>query len=129
MNMSKILRPLLLALGGASLLLAMGCRTVIGGSCHKEQPYAAAEDLQPLRVPAGLDAPDTGTALQIPALAEPEAPLDPDGPCLDAPPAIVAPELPPSGIEAPPPGALQRSSRREREADSPDEPDEQPRRR
>lgn len=92
-------RVLLLCAGAAALLLASGCRTVTGGSCHKPQPYASAENLPPLRVPAGLTAPDTSEAMLIPELDVPEVPLDPEGPCLEAPPALSAPPLPPSGID------------------------------
>ncbi len=98
-------RPLLLSIAGLALLLASGCRTLTGGSCHKEQPYETADSRPPLRVPPGLDGPDTSGALAIPELNEPEAPLDPDGPCLDAPPALTAPPPPPSDITLPQPGA------------------------
>jgi uncharacterized lipoprotein len=87
------LRPLLLLATG-SLLLAGGCRTVTGGSCHQQQPYQTAANLPPLSMPTGLEGPDTTEALEIPEVTEPEQPLDKDGPCLDAPPAITAPPLP-----------------------------------
>lgn len=90
------LRPLLLSIVAGSLVLAAGCASPVGGSCHKPQAYAEAETLPPLRVPADLDGPDTSTALDVPAVNEPAIPLDPDGPCLEAPPAITAPPLPPS---------------------------------
>jgi uncharacterized lipoprotein len=86
-------RPLLLSVVAASLLLASGCRTVLG-SCHKQQPYEKAGNLPTLKVPSGLDGPDTEGAMEIPEIAQPELPLDPDGPCIDAPPAITAPPLP-----------------------------------
>jgi len=95
------LRPLLLSIAGVSLLLGAGCRTVSGGSCHKVQPYESAQSLPPLRMPTGMDGPDTSGALEIPQLNEPMAPLDPDGPCLDAPPAITAAPLPPSEVVLP----------------------------
>jgi hypothetical protein len=95
------LRPLLLSIAGVSLLLAAGCRTVSGGSCHKVQPHESAQSLPPLRMPPGLDGPDTSGALEIPQLNEPMAPRDPDGPCLDAPPAITAAPLPPSEVVLP----------------------------
>lgn len=92
-------RLLFLSAGTALLLLAGGCSSVVGGACHKPQPYAGAENLGPLRIPAGLNAPDTREAMLIPDLDVPEVPLDPDGPCLEAPPALTAPPLPPSGID------------------------------
>lgn len=73
------LMPLLLALDG--------CRTLRANSCHAPQPYASARSVAPLKIPAGLDSPDTTSALRIPALAEP-APPPRKGkePCLDEPP-------------------------------------------
>lgn len=121
------LRPLILSIAGASLLLMAGCRTVSGGSCHKVQPYESAESLPALRMPAGLDGPDTSGAMEIPQLNEPMAPLDPDGPCLDAPPAITAPPLPPSEVVLPD----ERPGRRARaqEGAAPASDDEQPQKR
>jgi hypothetical protein len=77
-----------------ALLLASGCSTVVGGACHKTQPHQTAGNLPPLKMPSGLDGPNTAGSMKIPEVAEPELPLDPDGPCLDAPPAITAPPLP-----------------------------------
>lgn len=94
-------RPLLLSIAGVTLLLATGCRTVTGGSCHKPQEYQQAGNLPPLKAPAGLDGPDTSGAMEIPELNQPEAPVDPDGPCLDAPPALTEPPPPLSDIEVP----------------------------
>jgi hypothetical protein len=116
------LRPLFLSIACGSLLLAAGCKCPIGGSCHKPQAYAQAEDLPPLRVPAELDGPDTSTALQVPALTEPELPLDTDGPCLDAPPAITEPPLPPSAEAAREEAAATRG-RRGRAAEQQEEPE------
>ncbi|HUG71978.1 MAG TPA: hypothetical protein VMK82_01020 [Steroidobacteraceae bacterium] len=92
----SLLRPLFLSIAAGSLLLAAGCASPLGGSCHKPQAHAEAENLPPLRVPAGLDGPDTSAALKVPPVSEAAVPVDPDGPCLDAPPAITAPPLPPS---------------------------------
>lgn len=92
----------LVAIAGG-VLLASGCRTLTGGSCHKPQAYEQVEDLPPLKIPAGLDGPDTAGALEIPELNAPEIPADPDGPCLDAPPALTAPPPPPSEVVLPPP--------------------------
>jgi hypothetical protein len=108
MKHALIARLLLPCTTCAMLLLVAGCQSVEGGSCHKPQAYQSAEDLQPLRVPDGLTGPETDEAMQIPALTATPAQLDPDGPCIDAPPAITAPPLPPSGIVDPPrrrPGA------------------------
>jgi len=77
-----------------ALLLASGCSTVVGGACHKTQPHQTAGNLPPLKMPTGLDGPDTSEALAVPEVTQPELPVDPDGPCLEAPPAITAPPLP-----------------------------------
>jgi hypothetical protein len=89
------LRPaLLLPPALVALLLASGCSTVVGGACHKPQPHHTAGNLPPLKMPPGLEAPDTADAMRIPEVNQPELPLDPEGPCLDAPPSITAPPLP-----------------------------------
>ena len=98
-------RPLLLTAASLALLAATGCRTIGGGSCHQPQAYETAGDLAPLRVPSGLDGPDTSAALQIPEVNTPELPRDPDGPCLDAPPALTEPPPPPSEVVLPDPAA------------------------
>jgi uncharacterized lipoprotein len=71
--------PLLLALGGCHLLGA--------NACHAPQPYMKATSVAPLKIPPGLDSPETSNALRIPALNEP-APPPRKGrqPCLDEPP-------------------------------------------
>jgi uncharacterized lipoprotein len=80
------------------LLLLAGCHPFrwlgkIGGSCHDKKAYMTAKSVQPLQVPAGLDAADTSSALKIPRLNEPAPP--PRGekdPCLDEPPPFVTPK-------------------------------------
>ncbi len=69
-----MLRPgLLLPPAILVLLLASGCSTVIGGACHKPQPHHTAGNLPPLKVPVGLDGPDTPPATTAPPLpATPE---------------------------------------------------------
>jgi len=72
---------LLLTLSGCSWLhhkRASSCRelTVVGQT--KSNP--------PLRVPPGLDAPDTRNAIKVPELNEPEQPRLPTDPCLSRPP-------------------------------------------
>lgn len=85
-----VTRKVLISGASAILLLAGGCKS-LGSTCRKPQAHATAQDLPPLRMPAGLDGPDTRAALAIPALNEPEAPHDPKGPCMDEPPAITSP--------------------------------------
>ena len=80
---------------GAALLLLMlpligGCHLFRGASakaCHGPQSYQKAQSVPPLKMPPGLEAPDTTNALHLPALNEP-APPPRTGkqPCLDEPP-------------------------------------------
>jgi uncharacterized lipoprotein len=92
---------LLLKLGliGAVSLALAGChpfRALRGElSCHKKQPYMAATSVAPLKIPAGLDTPDTTNALHVPPLKEP-APPPRKGrePCLDEPPSFKLPPKP-----------------------------------
>lgn len=96
------LRLLLLVTASLALLAASGCRVLTGSSsCRNPQPYQAAESLPPLRVPAGLQAPDTSGALRIPELNQPEYPRDPDAPCLESPPALTEPPPPAANIVLP----------------------------
>lgn len=86
-------RPKLILALSLSLLLG-GCKHFAGGGCNKPEGYAGAEDLPPLRIPAGLDGPDTRGALRIPELNEPEAPRDRKGACLEDPPPITTSAAP-----------------------------------
>jgi uncharacterized lipoprotein len=71
------------------LLLLGGCKTLRGASsCNKPQPYMAATSVPPLKIPAGLDAPDTANALKLPTLNEPVPPRSKKDPCLDEPPSF-----------------------------------------
>jgi len=88
----KTLRMMLLVFGAGTLLLAAGCRST--GSCRNSQAYAEAQEVPVLKMPAGLDGPDTREALQIPPLTEPEAPRPAKGPCLEEPTPLVKPAAP-----------------------------------
>jgi uncharacterized lipoprotein len=79
------LTVLVLPLGGCKLL-----RT----DCHKPEPYQKATSGPPLKVPPGLDAPDTKAALRIPELHDTPPPRGPKEPCLDAPPKYTPPPAP-----------------------------------
>jgi uncharacterized lipoprotein len=72
----------------APLLLALSaCHALRAKSCHGAQPYMGAKSVAPLKIPAGLDPPETGNALRIPALNEPAPPARRGKePCLDEPP-------------------------------------------
>jgi hypothetical protein len=47
-----------------------------------------------LKMPAGLDGPDTREAMQVPPLTEPEVPRPAKGPCLEEPTPLVKPAAP-----------------------------------
>ncbi|MET0281607.1 MAG: hypothetical protein ABW278_10850 [Steroidobacteraceae bacterium] len=97
MMRASALRTALLALG--VLVLASGCRSLTA-NCSKPGAYDSAEELPSLRMPAGLDGPDTRQSMQIPALTEPEAPRTKADGCLEAPPAYTGPHT------VTPPGSL-----------------------
>lgn len=86
------------------LVLAMalalgGCKVIRSttNSCHKQQSYMSASSVAPLKIPPGLDVPDTTNALHIPDLKEPAPPRRKGKePCLDEPPSYkVAKPTPP----------------------------------
>ena len=61
-------------------------------SCNKPGLYASARSVPPIRVPPGIDKPDTHAALRIPELNEPAPPpRRPTDACLDEPPSYAAP--------------------------------------
>jgi hypothetical protein len=93
-----------LVLGLAALLLAGGCRSL---SCINPETYSKAQEVQRLKMPVGLDGPDTKQALEIPALNEPEVPRDPDGACLEEPPMLDTSTLPAGGPQFDLPGSAQ----------------------
>ncbi|MCC6171619.1 MAG: hypothetical protein IT481_06285 [Gammaproteobacteria bacterium] len=86
--MSK--RASILLLSVAMLLLG-GCGSLFKSSCAKPEDYAGAVDNKPLQIPAGLQGPDTRSALPVPPLNEPERPRAADESCLDAPPRYAVP--------------------------------------
>ena len=54
----------------AAAILLNGCRLIHGGAtdCHKPQEYQRAVQRAPLKVPEGLDSPNTQGALVIPTV-------------------------------------------------------------
>jgi uncharacterized lipoprotein len=83
-RLAAVLLVLLPLLGGCHLFRGASAK-----ACHSPQPYQKAQSVQPLKIPGGLDAPDTTNALRLPALNEP-APAHRSGkqPCLDEPPSF-----------------------------------------
>ena len=100
----RLARGPLLVLGAAALLLAGGCRSL---SCINPETYSDAQEVQRLKMPVGLDGPDTKQALEIPALNEPEVPRDPKGSCLEEPPMLDTSSLPAGGTQFDLPGPEQ----------------------
>lgn len=90
----------------ASVLALGGCaghgitRVLHENACNKPQPYQRAGTVSPLRMPVGIDPPDTHGALRVPAYDEPvPPPRKLTDPCLDAPPSFVVSR--PGVVEAP----------------------------
>jgi uncharacterized lipoprotein len=81
-----MMKSVLVLLCAGALVCLGGCRALRANSCNKPQPYMAATSVPPLKIPPGLDAPDTSNALKLPTLNEPVAPRSKSDPCLDRPP-------------------------------------------
>ncbi len=83
----------------AVLPVLSGChalRAVTAESCHKPQPYMKARSVPPLKIPSGLDAPNTSNALVVPPLKGPAPPLPTaKDPCLVSPPKYAVAARPP----------------------------------
>jgi hypothetical protein len=89
--LAVLLAPLLLGAGGCHSMSSK----LSGNSCNKPQPYQKEKSVPPLRVPAGVDTPDTSNALKLPALKEPAAPpRTTRDPCLDVPPPYKVAKVP-----------------------------------
>jgi uncharacterized lipoprotein len=73
----------------AAALLINGCARILHGfapDCHKRQEYQRATQVAPLKVPPGLDSPNTQGALVIPTVELAPPPPGPHDACLDVPP-------------------------------------------
>jgi uncharacterized lipoprotein len=89
--MTKTLKVMLSV---AVVLIAAGCRSG-GNVCEKPGIYTQAQSTAPLRIPVGLQTPDTRQALRIPELNTPEPPPRRKGEaCLDEPPKYTNPTGP-----------------------------------
>jgi uncharacterized lipoprotein len=90
-----------------TMTLVSGCKYIpwhpfehLAGNinCHKAQDYQRAAQVPPIKVPAGLDSPNTQSALVIPTVdATAPPPPGPNEPCLDVPPKY-KPAPPPKGL-------------------------------
>jgi uncharacterized lipoprotein len=83
----------------AALMSLTGCKHMrsMGGSCHSPKlPYLHAQSVPPLKIPAGVDKPESTNALKIPALNTPAPPpRKKTDPCLDEPPPFNVPKQAP----------------------------------
>ena len=77
----------ILVLVGVSALMS-GCHLFgkLNPDCHSPQEYQHALSAPPLKVPAGLDSPNTTGALVIPAVTDAPPPPGPHDSCFDVPP-------------------------------------------
>jgi uncharacterized lipoprotein len=77
----------ILLLVGVSALMS-GCHLFgkLNPDCHSPQEYQHALSAAPLKVPAGLDSPNTTGALVIPAVTDAPPPPGPHDSCFDVPP-------------------------------------------
>jgi len=90
----------------AAAALTSGCNLLPDAytSCSKPQPYQAAPESAPLKVPSGSDLPDTRNALRIPAVTAPERPRDAAS-CIDHPPSYGTARPRPEAVPEPQPEA------------------------
>ena len=75
---------------GLALLAVAGCSSKHrdrASSCRETTEVTQAKNLPALKVPPGLDTPDTRNAIKVPELNEPERPRGPHDPCLSQPPS------------------------------------------
>jgi uncharacterized lipoprotein len=72
----------------AAAALLSGCHWFgkLTPDCHTSQEYQRARQVAPLKVPAGLDSPNTKDALNIPTVDLAPPPPGPKEACLDLPP-------------------------------------------
>jgi uncharacterized lipoprotein len=72
----------------AAAALMSGCHlfSKLTPDCHTPQEYQRAGQVSPLKVPDGLDSPNTQGALVIPAVMLAPPPPGPKDACLDVPP-------------------------------------------
>src|SRR5271170_5423304 len=75
----------------AAAALMSGCHlfSKLTPDCHTRQEYQRAGQVPPLKVPDGLDSPNTQGALAIPTVGVSPPPPGPKDTCLDVPPRYV----------------------------------------
>lgn len=72
----------------AAAMSLSGCHVVsrLNPDCHVRQEYQQARQVEPLKVPEGLDSPNIQGALVIPSVGLSPPPPGPKDACLDQPP-------------------------------------------
>jgi uncharacterized lipoprotein len=75
-----------LFLAAAALLSGCHLFSRITPDCHTKQEYQRSAQVAPLKVPEGLDSPNTQGALVIPTVDVAAPPPGPSDTCLDQPP-------------------------------------------
>jgi len=77
---------------GASMVALCGCHAFserLNPDCHSKQEYTGARQSALLKVPDGLDSPNTESALSIPAVELSPPPPGRRDACLDVPPKYI----------------------------------------
>lgn len=82
MRMERVL----VVLAAAQLLGGCHLFSKLNPDCHKTQDYQRASSAAPLKVPTGMDTPNTKDALTIPTVENAPPPPGPKDQCLDTPP-------------------------------------------
>lgn len=114
--MTKLRLILMGAVAGCAMLAA-GCKTLAGSACLKPPPDAEVQNQPPLRIPVGLDALDTSSALKVPALQDTTV-LPLATKCLEDPP-LIQPLPDPVGTEKAQKKLKTKASREARDARPP----------
>jgi uncharacterized lipoprotein len=86
-------KPIKLLLVVAAITTLGGCAKILHGfapDCHKPQEYQRAVQVPALKVPAGLDTPNTQGALVIPTVELAPPPRSRRDSCMDEPPRYKA---------------------------------------
>lgn len=84
--MSKSFERIIVVMG--SVMLLCGCHVArrLNPDCHTKQEYQHSVQVPPLKVPEGLESPNTQGALVIPDVELSPPPPGPKDACLDLPP-------------------------------------------
>ncbi|HEY5263848.1 MAG TPA: hypothetical protein VIJ37_02565 [Steroidobacteraceae bacterium] len=80
------LERVLLVVSATALMSGCHLFSKLTPDCHKPQEYQRARQVPPLKVPSGLDSPNTQDALVIPTVGVSPPPPGPKDNCLDIPP-------------------------------------------